>query len=147
MVHIPFKQALSDIFNKTLTDLWLASSFKHKIFVGGHNIECSGGIRASRYKNIQTGRFDDIHLHGSSGKKAYTHSVLNILKGAGLVEKDFDHQNCSQTIYQAKQKNFNRHKVWPFDRDIRKPIFLKEQNTVPLHNRFAVLNEEYLGNY
>jgi hypothetical protein len=102
------KQALSQIFNNTLTDLWIKSPVKDKIFVGNHNIECSAGIRESRYRNIQTGAFDGVHLYGSSGRKAYTRSVLNILKQAGLVSSDFDHLSCAQTQYQSRQRGFNK---------------------------------------
>ena len=131
-----------------MTDLWLASFSRQSIIVGSHNIECSGGIRESRYRNIQTCVFDGIYLHGSSGRKAYTHSVLNILKVAGLTEKDFDHKNCYQTVYQTRYNKNNKNKVWPFDKDIRRPTRLvKEQIPVPLHNRFAGLRDESLGNY
>ena len=143
---LAIKQALSQIFNNTLTDLWLSSAFKQQIFVGNHNIECSGGIRVSRYRNVQTGAYDGIRLYGSSGKKAYTQSVLNILKEAGLTENDFDHKNCFQTKYQSKQRFFNN-KIWPLDRDIRKPILSKEQFSIPLKNRFASFSGEVQGNY
>ena len=59
---LAIKQALSQIFNNTLTDLWLSSAFKQQIFVGNHNIECSGGIRVSRYRNVQTGAYDGHHV-------------------------------------------------------------------------------------
>ena len=144
---LSIKQALSQIFNNTLTELWLSSPFKQKIFVGNHNIECSGGIRESRYRNIQTGAFDGVHLYGSSGRKAYTQSVLNIFKEAGIVEKDFDHKDCFQTKYQSKQRNYNKNKVWPFDRDVRRPKLYQEEFFVPLKNRFECLGEQGLGNY
>ena len=88
--------------------------------MGSHNIDCTGSIREARYRNTKTGFFDGIHLLGSSGRKAYTNSVLNILKQAGLVDLEFDHANCAQTQYQATQKGFNKNKTWPRDVDIRK---------------------------
>ena len=143
------KQALSQIYNNTLTDSWLASPLKQKIFVGNHNIECSGGIRESRYRNIKTGAFDGIHLFGSSGSKAYTKSVLDILKQAGLVEVDYDHLKCPQTQFQSQNRGFKKSKTWPFDKDVREPRkkVLKEKFTVPVQNRFAGLRDDYSGNY
>ena len=140
------KQALSEIFNKTLTDLWLRSPLKHKMFIGSHNLECSGGIRQSRYENVLTGVYDGIHLHGSSGGKFYTKSALNILKQAGLVKFDYEHQNCSQAQYQSRQRGFKSTATWPIDKDVRNK---KSRDTyrIPLKNRFSRLYEENLGNY
>ena len=48
------KPALSQLFNNTLTECWLNSSAKEKIFVGNHNIDCTGSIRESRYRETKT---------------------------------------------------------------------------------------------
>ena len=136
---LSIKQALSQIFNSSLTDLWLASPNKNKIFVGNHNLECSGGIRVSRYRNIQTGAWDRIHLFGSSGMKFYTKSVLNILKQAGLVETDYEHKSCFQTNHHSKQKGF-KGTTWPFVTDVRR-------TPVPVRNRFAGLADAIPENY
>ena len=39
------KQALSQLFNNTLVQLWVDSPPKSKILVGSHNIDCFGSIR------------------------------------------------------------------------------------------------------
>ena len=39
------KQALSQLFNNTLVQLWVNSPPKSKILVGSHNIDCFGSIR------------------------------------------------------------------------------------------------------
>ena len=148
MDPLSIKQALSMIFNNTLTEQWRTTSFKEKIFIGNHNIECSGGVRESRYRNIQTGAFDGIHLYGSSGKKAYTNSVLNILNQAGLINQDFDHQNCPQAQYQVKKNGFHNTN-WTKDSDVR-IISSKKQNQeyeIPIKNRFSSLQEDVQGNY
>ena len=73
---------------------------KNKIAIGSHNIECTGAIRESRYKETKTGKFDGVHLYGSSGRKAYTNSVLNILTEAKLTTPDYIyHLTCPQTQY------------------------------------------------
>ena len=145
---LSIKQALSVIFNNTLTEQWRTSSLKEKILIGNHNIECSGGVRESRYRNIQTGAFDGIHLYGSSGKKAYTNSVLNILNQAGLIHQAFDHQNCPQTQYQMKKNGFHNYN-WTNDRDVRKAGSKKQNQEyeVPIQNRFSGLQDNVQGNY
>ena len=148
---LSIKQALSQIYNNTLTDLWMKSPLKNKIFVGNHDLECSGGIRQSRYKNVLSGAFDGIHLYGSSGGKFYTLSALNILKQAGLVKKDFEHQNCEQAKYQSKQRGFMKNMMsWPVDKDVRVPGRQRahtEAYSIPLKNRFACFSEELTGNF
>ena len=43
-------------FNEKLEELWRRSYFQSKVFVGSHNIDCTGAIRESRYflMNVQT---------------------------------------------------------------------------------------------
>ena len=50
------KSALSKMFNEKLEELWRGSYFQSKVFVGSHNIDCTGAIRESRYflMNVQT---------------------------------------------------------------------------------------------
>ena len=55
------------------------------IHVGTHNIECIGAIKEARYRHTRSGKFDGIHLLGSSGHKAFTLSVLNILRAAKVT--------------------------------------------------------------
>ena len=69
---LSLKPALSQIFNTTLTDQWMSCPCD-----GSHNIDSSGAIQQSRYREFKTGRFNGIHLLGSSGRKIYTLSVLN----------------------------------------------------------------------
>ena len=115
MKHIPrydasnvdplaLKSTLSMLFNDTLTDLWMVSPHKEKIFIGNHNIDCSGAIRESRYRHTKSGKYDGIHLYGSSGSKAYTSSVLNILQAAEVTSSDYNyHTSCPQFKYQNRR--------------------------------------------
>ena len=79
------KQMLSKLFNDTLDQLYESYPHKSKVFPGNHSLDCSGWIFEARYRNSQTRKFDGIHLHGPSGMKAYTTSVLSILNSAQLV--------------------------------------------------------------
>ena len=145
MKHIPrydpasvdplaLKTALSQLYNNTLTNLWTESLLRDKIYIGNHNIECSGAIRESRYRHTQSGRYDGIHLFGSSGMKAYTLSVLNILQKAEVTSSDYTyHQSCPQAVYQ--KTSFRS--VPKTTQNTRKPRVPHPHFTVPIHNRFA----------
>ena len=100
------KPSLSLLFNNILGSQWMDSPLKHKLFVGDHNIECNGAIREARYRHTKTGRYDWIHLYGSSGRKAYTNSVLNILRLAKVTSQDF-HGPCEQFRFQTRQTRAN----------------------------------------
>ena len=94
---LSLKASLSILFNNTLTNLWMESPFKQKMFIGNHNIECNGAIREARYRHTKSGKFDGVHLYGSSGTKAYTLSVLNILRAANMTASEHNfHQSCAQ---------------------------------------------------
>ena len=102
---LSLKSALSHLFNNTMMELWMNSPLKDKIYVGSHNIDCSGAIQSARYRHTKSGRFDGVHLYGSSGSKAYTMSVLNILRSASLISSDHDyHLSCDQYKYQNRNQ-------------------------------------------
>ena len=83
----PFRirASMAQLFNDTLIELRACSVYKEEIFIGNHDLDCSGGIREARYKSKH--RFDGVHLFGSSGIKAYTESVLMVLREAGVTKK------------------------------------------------------------
>ena len=125
------KASLSTLYNNTLTDLWMESNFRDRIFVGNHNIDCTGAIRQARYMDTQSGRYDGIHLYGSSGMKFYTLSVLNILKLANITSEEYNyHLSCPQSQYMKKMKNTS-------DRSMN--YNFNQRISVPVHNRFSVL--------
>ena len=141
------KAALSQLFNDTLVQLWLGSPLKERISIGSHSLECNGGIRDSRYR--LKNRFDGIHMYGVSGRKAYTESVLKIVRDAGLI-------NSPPPIYFRRFHMAGKHANpshdekyncpteetdWMNDKDIRgrKTAF---KYAVPTSNRFAQLNQK-----
>jgi hypothetical protein len=67
MDPLALKASLSLLFNNTITRLWTESPLRRRIHIGNHNIDCSGSIRESRYRHTKSGRYDGIHLYGSSG--------------------------------------------------------------------------------
>jgi hypothetical protein len=64
--------------------LWIDLKFKDKLAVGIHNLECTGSIKEARYTDIRSSKYDGCDMYGPSGMKAYTSSVLKILKAAGI---------------------------------------------------------------
>ena len=145
---LSLKAALSELFNNILTEQWMSSKLKDRIVVGSHNLECSGAIQQSRYRESKSGRFDGVHLLGNSGPKFYTLSVLNILRKAQLTSPDYDyHQSCPQTQYQRKNnsqlRNQNKtrfHSDRPVSAQLRNG---RDQYTVPTYNRF----QHFQGNF
>ena len=129
---------------------------KKKIIIGNHNLDCSGGIREARYRNIQLRKYDGIHMYGPSGMKAYTASVVNIMNNAQLVEvtppKYYDdgHKACNQARYQARHRNKrwdnstqHRQKEGPQENSNQKNDY---QYTVPTYSRFSQLGDFLPGN-
>ena len=137
MDPLALKTTLSMLFNNTLTSLWMESPDKKRIFIGNHNnLDCSGAIKESRYRHTKSGKYDGIHMYGSSGMKAYTLSVLNILKAAQVTSSEYDyHNSCAQFKYQNRQ-NRNQARQTRTDGEQKarnnQPTF-----TVPTSNRFS----------
>ena len=104
---LQLKPMLAQLFNNTLTELWTSCPLKEKIHIGTHNIECTGAIQSARYKHTKSGKFDGVHLYGSSGSKAYTNSVINILKSASLTTAEHNyHYDCPQIRYQNRASRY-----------------------------------------
>ena len=144
------KPFLSNVFNETLDQLCRNSTFKNKLSIDNHNLECSGGRFEARYRNIQSKRFDGIHLYGPSGMKAYTASILNILSSAQLVKKtppkyydEFEHMKCDQARYQARQQFRVQGNKKSKARVSGKDDY---QYTVPTYNKYAGLGNNFQGN-
>ena len=156
---LSLKPVLSCLFNSTLTDLWMTCPNKDNIVIGNHNIDCTGGIKESRYREFKTGRYDGIHLYGSSGRKAYTKSVLNILKTANLTSPDYDdHQSCAQTKYQRRrnvvsgyrqnvQRNVSRNTRQRGNNYYRNVTSQPTGYAVPTYNRFESFSGPNQGNW
>ena len=73
------KQKLAKYANNYMLELWLDCPMKDKIFIGRHNLECTGEERIKRYKDDHSGRYDGVHHNSGAGKAVYTESVLDIV--------------------------------------------------------------------
>ena len=67
---LSLKPALALLFNNTLSNLWIESPLKAKLTIGIHNLDCSGGVKEARYRDIMNKKFDGLHMYGPSGRKA-----------------------------------------------------------------------------
>ena len=109
---VGLKPNLANFANSFMLELWLDSPMKHKIFIGSHNLECSGEVMMKRYGDDRTGHMDGVHLYGRAGKKAYTESVLNILLSSLQSQapvqptkpaNDDYHTRCAGTQHYSQQ--------------------------------------------
>ena len=144
---LSLKPSLSLLFNNTMTNNWMESPLKEKIYIGNHDIECNGSIRESRYRHTKSGRYDGVHLFGASGGKFYTLSVLNILKNAKIASSQFNvHNSGAQSKNQRKQKS-NWQTVKPQGRRFKpRQKFQSHSGPVPTYNRYNGLNDMNQGN-
>ena len=88
-------------------------------------------------------------MYGPSGLKAYTASVLQILRSANLVTVEppkyyeayyDDHTNCEQARYKARQLNRRNNMTAQ-----SKKVYYEYE--VPTSNRFATLGDFFPGNF
>ena len=93
---LQLKPSLSILFNNTINDLKTFSHLKERIFVGNHDIDCSGSNLNDIFCDPSTGRLDGVQLHGWRGRKVYTQSVINILKASRLISYQFVLPSYSQ---------------------------------------------------
>ena len=130
--------------------------------IGNHNLDCSGGVKEARFRDLKNRKYDGLHMYGPSGKKAYTVSVLDILKNAGTVQmngqtatKFFRSQLKFEHQKRKTSKQFRASRVQPAsanDQDIRQnnqkkqfrqseaQQFHGQRYSVPTSNRFEHLN-------
>ena len=144
------KAALSQLYNDTLMQLWLASPLKDRLTIGSHRLECSGGVRESKYRFRN--KFDGVHMFGQSGRKAYTESVLRIIRDAGHIKSPPPSyfRRYHKTEDEAKPTTQGRYNCptqdtdWKNDQDVRHKIKGKTifKSTVPTSNSFSSLNQE-----
>ena len=151
---LSLKPALAELYNNTLTQEWMDCDIKDKIYIGNHNIDCNGAIREARYRETRTGRFDGIHLYGSSGRKAYTKSVLNILKDAQVTTEEYNyHQDCPQYRYQHRQDRHTNYRTHNTVQQFTLPVYNRNLSnkmpvfSLPTENRFAALSRKSQGNW
>jgi hypothetical protein len=116
--------------------MWHSSAMRDRIVIGKHSLSCNEDNKVLMYRDDWSGRFDGIHLYGSQGKKAYSASVLNILRNVLPITPpsspaSSSHSMCPQSKYQKKKYQTKK----------SAPRFSSSQSsyTIPLNNKFDVL--------
>ena len=145
MTPMSLKPVLAQLYNTTLAESWTECRLKDYIVIGQHDLDCVGGVREARYHDIMNNRYDAVHMFGSTGKKAYTVSVLEILNGAGLSETP---GKSSLDFYKEQMMVQYRGRSMPKRRghNIRRQGYKESEDafrgryTVPTANRFNHLN-------
>ena len=127
------KPAMAQLFNQILDQRWLESAQKNRLIIANHRLECSPGSYETRYRNRRSGQYDGVHMYGPSGRKAYTESLLFILRQAGLIKKSppqyFRRYHTKLDIVHNTENEF--HTAEP-----RSRIY-----SVPTSNKFSVLSQ------
>ena len=135
------KPKLAHYANNFLQTLWVESTHKENIMVGSHTLDCSAVAQMERFTDERSGRYDGIHMYGSSGKLAYTDSLSNILLSSletsspsfiRAIPANNYHTQCPQTRYMEKQKQLYS-------------TVVRGNGPVKTQNRFAPLSG-HMGN-
>ena len=135
------KPKLARFANSSLVQMWENSSVKDRIVIGKHDLECSGDMINARYRDSWSGRYDGVHLYNRQGRKAYTESVLCIVKSVIITKNKTTtpppssppppspHNSCPQAQFQNRQN-----KNTTSGHQSASPAY-----TVPVSNQFDVL--------
>ena len=150
----PLRSELAELANSTLSQLWAVSPLKDRVIVGRHNLG-SWGMDMNRFKDINTGKYDGVHLFGPSGRKDYTDSINNILFLAKVgntsvlnfghndtAHQPDDHSNCEQARYQwmqAQKRRLSRQSR--YNTDYQRSFNPIAHGAVPVQNRFSIFNQ------
>ena len=102
---LSLKLALGNYANIMFHNLWMDSPMKSKIIVAAHSLQCNNDTFEARYKDDKPRKYDSVHMFGSSGKTAYTRSLINIFNQAvaSKSKSNDNHTTCPQNRY-SQQK-------------------------------------------
>ena len=92
------KAELAELANKTLHSAREQSEFAECILVGEHTgLQVDDAKMEERFtnngtnrhsKHVRIGAYDGLHMYSQQGALAFTSSLINIMKQAGLVKKE-----------------------------------------------------------
>ena len=122
---------LNELANFVLRSRALQSKYRGRLVVGEHSLHCHGARREARYgRPGVTKGYNGVHFRTKEGKKAYSDSLIRILKKekAGSVEEEVE--NCQEEKWEVARSR----------RDARR---MEAENTwasVAATNRYSVLN-------
>ena len=130
---IGIKPQLAQYANSTFHQMWQSSAMKDRLTLGVHSLSCPDDVLTARYRDENSGRYDGVHMYGRQGMKAFSSSVILILKSfltpANKTATNDDHSSCPQTKHMNDKKKTT------------KPEYQTNQTnyTIPVRNKFDIL--------
>ena len=90
-------------------------------------------------KHVRTGAYDGLHMYSQAGAEAFTASLINILKEAGLVRKEQVHtrENAPRTSA-APEAWESQQAARGFQANQRRTRPEVNEFQIPTSNRFSV---------
>ena len=108
----PAKSELASLANKTLHSARNESEFSENIMIGTHSgLRVDGMEKRRRFTNdgsnghsrhVRNGAYDGLHMYSQAGAEAFTASLINILKEAGLVRKEQSRRSAASGTWESQ---------------------------------------------
>ena len=145
----PAKSELASLANKTLHNARNESDFAECIMIGAHSgLEVNEMEKRRRFtndgsnghsKHVRTGAYDGLHMYSQAGAEAFTASLINILKEAGLVRKEqvLTRENAPRTSA-APEAWESQQAARGFQANQRRTRPEVSEFQIPTSNRFSV---------
>ena len=122
---------LNELANFVLRSRALQSKYRGRLVVGEHSLHCHGARREARYgRPGVTKGYDGVHFRTKEGKKAYSDSLIRILKREKVGSVEEEEENCQE-------------EEWEVARGRRAARRMEAESTwadVAAANRYSVLN-------
>ena len=152
--HIPrhddaAKAELANMANNMMQNAREESEFAECILIGKHSgLEVDQVERRKRFtndgsnwhsKHVKHGAYDGLHMYSQAGAEAFTNSLINILKQAGLCRREERQQNEKRRIgggwlNQPTARGFQASQQ-------RRSLPAVEEFQIPTSNRFSVFGQ------
>ena len=104
---ISLKPKLARLANEALTSYLKKSTFKNKISIGKHSLQCAraGDVFNARYRNLRSGQYDGIHLYGPTGCSDLTKNLNTVITTNLLSDLGLTKPNEVRNVYTLPTKN------------------------------------------
>ena len=152
--HIPrhddaAKAELATVANNMMQNAREESEFAECILIGKHSgLEVDQVERRKRFtndgsnwhsKHVKHGAYDGLHMYSQAGAEAFTTSLINILKQAGLGRReerqhDKDRRSDGGWVNQRPVRGFQANQQ-------RRSLPAAEEFQIPTSNRFSVFGQ------
>ena len=91
----------------------MSSLKKSKIIIGKHNLDCSDDdVITARYTNGKSERSDGVHMNNNFGRRAFTRSLLRIIRNQVQTIPVHSQPKATQYKYDPSVSDKNRFSVF-----------------------------------